>query len=197
METDDTQAPDDRDVNRLQGIPEIKVELRPAPDVPGQHLLFVGGQQISGFDDEATIDNDDAPNPVADWTPNCQGHPPRQDLIRFGTAFVEQFEGVLSEGQMMKLTGLDRVAVRGVEDLFDQAMSGLAEALRLAAPAPVTPAARTLSEHLAAHTASQSINVDRECLQDARVALTAIDDKMTRDELLDRINNLRRVLGGS
>jgi len=54
-----------------------------------------------------------------------------------------------------------------------------------------------LSERLAAHMASQPINVERECLQDARAALTGTDDKMTREELLELVSNLRRVVGVS
>ncbi len=141
MTTDDTQAPDDRDVNRLQGIPGLNVELRPAPDAPGQHLLFVGGQQISGFSDtderdfaafcapESAPDNDDTPNAVADWTPDCDGRVPNQRLIRLGKAFVDFCEGALSEGQMVQMTGLDRLKVREIDALFNQAVGLLDEAL--------------------------------------------------------------------
>ena len=110
MKTDDTQAPDGRDVNRLHGIPDIKVEMRPAPDQPGHHLLFVDGQQIVGF-------GSDTPKP------------PDDILIWYASAFVRLREGALSEGQLVTMTGLDRVTVREIDDLFNQAMTGLADAL--------------------------------------------------------------------
>lgn len=74
-------------------------------------------------------DNDDAPSPVADWTPDCDGRVPNQRLIRLGKAFVEFCEGVLSESQMVQMTGLDRITVREIDDLFNQAVTGLEEAL--------------------------------------------------------------------
>lgn len=147
MTTDDTQPPDDRDINRLQGIPDLKVELRPVPDAPGgHHLLFVDGQQISGFGDntqapEHAPDNDDAPSPVADWTSDCDGRVPNQRLIRLGKAFVELREGVLSEGQLVQMTGLDRITVREIDDLFNQAVTGLEDRLNaLVAAGPTIPA---------------------------------------------------------
>lgn len=78
---------------------------------------------------ERAPDNDDAPSPVADWTPDCDGRPPNQRLIRLGKAFVELREGVLSEGQLVQMTGLDRITVREIDDLFNQAVTGLEEAL--------------------------------------------------------------------
>jgi hypothetical protein len=54
-----------------------------------------------------------------------------------------------------------------------------------------------LSERLAAHMASQPINVERECLQDARSALACADDQMTREQFVTLFQNLRRVLGVS
>lgn len=134
MKTDDTQPPNDCDVNRLQGIPDLKVELRPVPDAPGQHLLFVGGQQIGVSGDTDPRDNDDAPNPIEDWVPDNDDSHPNEELIRLGKAFVDRHQGVLTEGQMVSLTGLDRVTVRDVEDLFNQAMSCLADGLALMKP---------------------------------------------------------------
>ena len=39
------------------------------------------------------------------------------------------------------------------------------------------------------------INPEREALEDARLALSCADDRMTREQLLDLVANLRRVLG--
>jgi hypothetical protein len=39
------------------------------------------------------------------------------------------------------------------------------------------------------------INPEREALEDARLALSCADDRMTREQLLDLVTNLRRVLG--
>lgn len=65
----------------------------------------------------------------ADWLPDDDYAHPDEELIRLGKAFVDRHQGVLTEGQMVSLTGLDRVTVRDVEDLFNQAMSCLAENL--------------------------------------------------------------------
>jgi hypothetical protein len=125
MKTDDTQAPDDRDINRLQGIPEIKVELRPVPDAPGQHLLFVGGQQISGFSDtdERDFTASCAPESALDNEPT---HPAYGAWARW---FIDLRMGVLSEGQVCTLTGLDRVKVREIDDLFNQALTAISDTL--------------------------------------------------------------------
>lgn len=89
---------------------------------------------------DSAPDNDDAPNPVADWTPDCDGRPPNQRLIRLGKAFVDFCEGDLSEGQIVQMTGLDRLKVREIDALFNQAVGLLGEALAEAAAAPVAPA---------------------------------------------------------
>ena len=85
-------------------------------------------------------------------------------------------------------------------------------------PADVVSAAETLDEYLAARppvpmdggaicnalmeigmscrwVADPAVNAEREALQDARVALAAADDAMTREQLLNLAANLRRVLG--
>lgn len=80
-------------------------------------------------------DNDDAPSPVADWTPDCDGRVPNQRLIRLSKAFVELREGMLSEGQVVQMTGLDRITVREIDDLFNQAVTGLEDRLNAAAAA--------------------------------------------------------------
>ena len=54
-----------------------------------------------------------------------------------------------------------------------------------------------VSAHLARAHAGLGINAERECLQDARAALSGTDDKMTREDLLNLVSNLRRVLGVS
>lgn len=94
----------------------------------------------SDADHEDEPDNDDAPNPVADWTPDCDGRVPNQRLIRLGKAFVEFCEGVLSEGQIVQMTGLDRLKVREIDALFNQAVGLLGDVLAEAAEAPVAPA---------------------------------------------------------
>lgn len=95
----------------------------------------------SDADYEDEPDNDDAPSPVADWTPDCDGRVPNQRLIRLGKAFVELREGVLSEGQLVEMTGLDRFDVREIDDLFNQAVTGLEDRLNAAVAAgPIIPA---------------------------------------------------------
>jgi len=85
-------------------------------------------------------DNDDARNPIADWTPDCDGRVPNQRLIRLGKAFVEFCEGTLGEGQMVQMTGLDRLKVREIDALFNQAVGLLDEELATVAQSPVLPA---------------------------------------------------------
>lgn len=139
MKTDDTQAPN-RAPNNDNDAPNSVADWTPKPPAqPGHHLVFVVTNKIGVFGESGEPDNDAAPNPVADWTPDCDGRVPNQRLIRLGKAFVELREGVLSEGQLVEMTGLDRITVREIDDLFNQAVTGLEEALGGAAQAPAPP----------------------------------------------------------
>lgn len=74
-------------------------------------------------------DIDDSPNPEPAAWPDCQSFTPDAELMCLAAVFVELREGLLSEGQVIKRTGLDRVAVRRVADAFDTALQGLTDEL--------------------------------------------------------------------
>lgn len=98
---------------------------------------------MNTFDTQApdsAPDNDDAPSPVADWTPDCDGRVPNQRLIRLAKAFVDFCEGTIGEGQIVQMTGLHRLKVREIDALFNQAVGLLEDTLAEAAETPAAPA---------------------------------------------------------
>ncbi len=71
-----------------------------------------------------TFDTSDAEH--EDEPENDQAHPAYGAWARW---FVDLRIGVLSEGQVATLTGLDRVKVREIDDLFNQALTAISDTL--------------------------------------------------------------------